>query len=72
MIITMSKDKPGDELFIKFTLPNNHFIIFNAKELTDTNGLFKIEFTADHDFRHWLNNRFDKSSVDPAYYEQKV
>lgn len=68
----MTKDKPSDELFVKFTLPNNHFIIFNAKKLTNSEAVFELEFKSDKVFQKWLSNRIDKPSVDQSYYEPKA
>ena len=45
LIITIRKEKPGEDLIL---------------ELTDTQGLFKIEFPADKVFQEWLSNRIDK------------
>jgi hypothetical protein len=72
MIIEMSKQKPGSELLVKFTLPNNHFIIFSGEELTDSKGIFTVEIKADDVFQEWLINRINKPPVDPDYYKPKV
>jgi hypothetical protein len=68
MKIEISK-KTSNELFIKFILPNNHFIIFNAEELTNNEGMFTIEMKNDQIFQEWLANRINKPTVDPDYYK---
>lgn len=72
MIIELEKDLCSNELRVKFTLKNNHWLILNAEEITDKKMRFAFEIENETVFQEWLANRINKDSVDPAYYEPKV
>ena len=71
MIIELEKDLCTNELRVKFTLKNNHFLILNAEEITAKQIRFAFEIENETIFQEWLSNKINKETVDPAYYEPK-
>lgn len=71
MIIELEKDLCTNELRVKFTLNNNHWLVLNAEEITDFNTRFSFKIENEKVFQEWLSNRINKETVDPDYYEPK-
>lgn len=66
MKIEISKIRPGEECFIRFALDNGNWIVYRAKEVTNTSNIFTVEPELEvKEFAQWfLINQHKETKTD--------